>query len=286
MTNNNNMSIEYREYLPPKYLKDMVQCYWTITGFIGENPEIHLPDGKCEMIFNMGAGYTRIDFIKNEQYDVNSSSSICGVNTHSISIIQKSDLNLFVVRFHTFGLYRLLKNTSMQELKHRNVALDNIINPAVAREITERIIEAKDTYERIRICNRFLIQHYRNQGNDIHLQNAIRCIFNKKGDIRISNDLAFQGISQRALEMKFRQKIGISAKSLARIVRLNHFISLATSHNAEDNLTYLALDCGFYDQAHFIHEFRQMVGETPSAYLNRENNLLSMTLQSFNGQGE
>ena len=72
------------------------------------------------------------------------------------------------------------------------------------------------------------------------------------------------GISQRQLERTFKEYAGFSPKTFARILRFQS----ATNHygTTKKTLTEIALDCGYYDQSHFIHDFSQFSGYTPSEY--------------------
>ncbi|HEX2898290.1 MAG TPA: helix-turn-helix domain-containing protein [Bacteroidia bacterium] len=72
------------------------------------------------------------------------------------------------------------------------------------------------------------------------------------------------GISMRQLERTFKDHAGFSPKTYARILR---FQSTTKEYgNTHKTLTDIALDCGYYDQAHFIHDFRQFSGYAPGDY--------------------
>jgi AraC-like DNA-binding protein len=74
------------------------------------------------------------------------------------------------------------------------------------------------------------------------------------------------GLGERQLRRRFEAAVGLGPKRLARIVRLQHAIRLGTSAGAP-GLAQLAVDAGFYDQAHMIAEFRTLAGRTPPAAL-------------------
>jgi AraC-like DNA-binding protein len=70
-------------------------------------------------------------------------------------------------------------------------------------------------------------------------------------------------ISQSRFEKRFRRIVGTSAKKFAGIVRLRCLLEMSVN---ERNLTTLGLSAGYFDQAHFIKDFRSMTGETPGEY--------------------
>lgn len=72
------------------------------------------------------------------------------------------------------------------------------------------------------------------------------------------------GMSLRQLERKFEQLVGLSPKQLARIIRFQSVFRSAGCTPAPA-WAEVALDCGYYDQAHFIREFKQLSGQSPAA---------------------
>lgn len=87
------------------------------------------------------------------------------------------------------------------------------------------------------------------------------------GSPRRMTELAEEsGYSQRHLSRLFREGAGLSAKAFSRVLRINEAVRRLP---AAESLTRLALDLGYYDQSHFIHEFRAVCGVSPTRYLER-----------------
>jgi AraC-like DNA-binding protein len=74
------------------------------------------------------------------------------------------------------------------------------------------------------------------------------------------------GLSQRRLAQLFHEQIGVSPKTFHRVRRFQHTIQRLHGRRAVD-WAAIAVECGYYDQAHLSHDFRQIAGMTPSAYL-------------------
>jgi AraC-like DNA-binding protein len=72
-------------------------------------------------------------------------------------------------------------------------------------------------------------------------------------------------ISRKQFERVFAAKIGATPKQYLKVVRLQQALQLK-SIDRNRNLTQLAYDCGYYDQSHFINEFKQQTGYTPKQY--------------------
>jgi methylphosphotriester-DNA--protein-cysteine methyltransferase len=92
---------------------------------------------------------------------------------------------------------------------------------------------------------------------------ALALIHKSKGNIRISELTEQLHIGQSPLEKRFRQAVGASPKKFASIVRLKNVIQ---QYDSVNSLTELGYEAGFYDQAHFIKEFKTFTGCTPEKY--------------------
>ena len=83
---------------------------------------------------------------------------------------------------------------------------------------------------------------------------------------RLSQDI---GLTGRQLERKFQIMVGISPKLLARIIRFQKVFK--AMGQAAASWSAVAYECGYYDQAHLIHDFRTFSGESPTAFYNYDH---------------
>lgn len=91
-------------------------------------------------------------------------------------------------------------------------------------------------------------------------------------------DLAKElSVSERHLRRSFTVAVGISPKAYAKTVQLNEVIGALQSGNT-DMMHNIALNHGYYDQAHFVRDFSRMVGNNPTAFLASRDPFLSMFL--------
>jgi len=142
----------------------------------------------------------------------------------------------------------------------QNIALDNIISPAELNEISDRLNEALTDVTRIKIVEQFLKDRMNDCKTDLLIAHAVDKIKQNNGSIKIGCLMKDLNISKNPFEKRFRHRIGTSPKQFANIIRLYNSIA---NYNENKSLTELALDAGFYDQAHFIHEFKMFTGQTP-----------------------
>lgn len=80
-------------------------------------------------------------------------------------------------------------------------------------------------------------------------------------------------ISQRQLERKFKEQIGMTPKRYQRLMRLRKVVQTLEQHQTLD-LTSVAYYCGYFDQAHFIKDFKRITGYTPSVYRQERQQLI------------
>jgi AraC-like DNA-binding protein len=97
------------------------------------------------------------------------------------------------------------------------------------------------------------------------IDKIITAIFNSKGTITISEIQKEFFVTERQLQRLFRKYIGLSPKFYSRIIRFNHIFQLGK----QKKLSWLEVThlSGYFDQSHFIRDFKSFTGEEPSGYL-------------------
>lgn len=123
--------------------------------------------------------------------------------------------------------------------------------------------------DRIRIITRYFNAKIQNPSNGLlRIQESFRLIRSSEGDITVDDLVQRAHISERQFERNFKTLTGFSARTYLKIVKFEsalHRIKSASDTNA--SLTSIALEKGYYDQAHFNRHFRQFTGKTPLNHL-------------------
>jgi len=89
------------------------------------------------------------------------------------------------------------------------------------------------------------------------------------GCVKIDRLCDIANISDRQLEMKFTEWVGCKPKQYKRIVRFVKFLEKCRTTTCDDELSTVAIDCGFYDQAHLCREVKIITGGSPTSYLKK-----------------
>ncbi len=135
----------------------------------------------------------------------------------------------------------------------------------IGRQLTEEIFTAANNRQRAEILGNYLTDRARliTSTDDVAHQ-CVRKILHSNAPIVISELANEHFITSRQLERKFRTITGFAPKTYARLSRFH--LALNSYGTAYKSLTDIALDCGYYDQSHFIHDFREFSGYEPSLY--------------------
>ena len=156
----------------------------------------------------------------------------------------------------------------LHELYNESLSLDNLIDRAQLAVLEEQLSAAGNDEERISVVERFLLSRLMPLKTDLLVNAAIQQIHRFGGHIRITNLAAQLNTSKSPLEKRFRQLVGTTAKKFAGIVRMKSALITMQSPLFEQNDHLL----GYYDQAHFIHDFKKFTGTTPEQYLRELTN--------------
>lgn len=255
----------YREYPVHSALAPFVKCIWSLEG---EPPpsdaprERILPDSCVELVFHFKDPF-RSHFADGGTA-LQPRSFVAGQMRRFLEIEPAGRMGLIAVRFHAHGAYRFFSQP-LSEVANAVIDLPRVWTRR-GDEWTERVAMAPGPRDRLQVIEGALLSCLRE--NDRHDSLVDRCLQRidlSKGQISVADLAGELGISNRQLTRRFESAVGLAPKEFARISRFlqaAHALSQRTSHT----LTETALDCGYFDQAHFNHEFRAFAGMTPGEF--------------------
>mgnify|MGYP003521786653 FL=1 len=137
------------------------------------------------------------------------------------------------------------------------------------------MIQAIDNQQRIDIIENFFLKIL-NEKNTISniVKSTVDALLKTNGTTPINVLLKDEISKRRQLERHFRKQIGISPKQLSKAIRLQTTLNLLLNKKSE-TLTDIAYESDYFDQNHFIKDFKDLVGITPKEFLNNENMTLT-----------
>jgi AraC-like DNA-binding protein len=222
-----------------------------------------LPDGAMELIINLGDPQTLCALDNSGKRTVFRRSWISGERTEPILIDEAGYVHLVGVRLRAGGGWPFL-GIPLREFSGQVIELDSVLGPEI-NELRDRLGGETTDHARFDLVEGWL--RTRQQTSATRAVNyALRAIQNGADSVRIGRMAEEIGISHKHLLREFDRCVGLTPKTFARLCAFQRVIQ-SVGHRVEVEWADTATKCGYYDQAHLIHEFRAFSGLTPATYL-------------------
>lgn len=200
--------------------------------------------------------------INENTYTKLSSAGITGISDSYKMFKNSNDIGTLLVFFTEVGFSHFASYPA-HELFNISTSLDYLFEKTKVNEVEEKLGSASTDKQRIKIVEHFLLTQLKEVELDKLVVEAVKLIYQSKGAIRIKELNKALQISASPFEKRFRKVVGISAKKFASIVRFNTVLS---DLGETKTLTEICYENNFFDQAHFIKDFKQFTGETPENF--------------------
>ncbi len=188
--------------------------------------------------------------------------SITGVLPSARRIHTQARSGLVLAQFHPAGAAAFFRD-SMDELTGRTRPLEDLLPRAEVARLADRIASQPTSARRAAVLDGFLLARLRPETLDPIVAAAAAALASSRGVVRIASLARQLGLSQDPLEKRFRRAIGTSPKHLASLLRLRHAIAMGQRGLS---WTLAAHQAGYFDQSHFIREFRAYASDTPTRF--------------------
>jgi len=257
--------MEYKTYTPKETLAKRIKYYWSLEDFESTTPhskERIFPDGCIELIFHYGDHFKKI--FKNGSAILQPKSFIHGQITSYIELEATGKIGVFSARFKPNGLQPFI-DFDVAKLTDTTLTVAEVWGES-GQELEKTILEATNNETRVAILERFLeTKLSTTKKSDEAIDFCVEALSNSNGAITIEKLTEELHISKRQLERKFQATVGLNLKTFSRIIRFNYALQLIEKKEF-DGFTKVAYDGGFYDQAHFIKDFKDLTGLNPKQY--------------------
>lgn len=261
-----------RRFTPSAALRCYVQCYWQGQGQgqgQGKEPggsepvgwELLHPDGAAGLLFNFGGALER------DGERLRGACWIDGPKRRTVRLTVGSELDLLGVRFLP-GMAFPFVGEPLAALPGGELTPGNTLCRLELEALHERLQETPDLAARIALLEGYLLERLRRYEAP-ELPALVACLDwlqRRHGQASIAALAAELPFGQRRLERLFQHHVGLSPKRYARLLRVARSRELIKQGGARVSLTDTALAAGYFDQAHFIHDFKAVTGFTPGGY--------------------
>lgn len=257
--------MHYREYPPHPALAAHLDCVWAARAPALAHTHRVLPDNCVDILWQDGGqpGFA------------------VGMMSSAILVASERPVHTLAVRFKP-GMAGLFLATPLHAITDQRADIDLLWG----RSDADRLADALWTSEaperaRLAIIEQALLRRLRasldgagpTQGMAL-AQAALRALEGSGGALRVEELAARLDVSRQHLAAQFRQHVGLSPKLFARVCRFRQATAAirATSSPAP-GWAQLALDCGYFDQSHLIHDFQELAATTPERFHFSNHNL-------------
>lgn len=193
------------------------------------------------------------------------SLSIAGITglADSYKVFSNSaHIGTILVYFTETGLSQLTK-CPIIHFFNQSISLENIFDRNRITEVTERLSEADSDLKRIAVIEQFLLSGLKESAPDKLVAAAAKLIREKEGNIQIGLLSNILYSSASVLERRFKQVIGATPKKFASLVRINRVLDELKTKKPVITICH---EYDFFDQAHFIKDFKRYTGDTPEDF--------------------
>lgn len=250
--------MKFDKHFPTDKLKDYIKYYVVSEMNIECEYKVFPSSG-----FVMGFQYKgQISSIKDTTLNRMTTAGITGISD-GFKVFKSSDnIGTILVYFSDIG-FTHFSSRPANELFDLIISLDVIFEKYKVYEVEEKLATVFTDKQRINIVEQFLLSELKYIQADKLIVEAVKLIYQSKGTIRIKelNEKLF--ISQSPFEKRFRKVVGTSPKKFASIIRFN---AVLDNLNKTKSLTEICYENNYFDQAHFIKDFKQFTGDTPENF--------------------
>jgi len=200
--------------------------------------------------------------IRNNAESKLTSVGITGISDGYKVFRNSANIGTVLVFFTEVGFTHFASHPA-NELFNLSLSLEDIFEKGRVAEVEEKLAIATTDTQRVKTVEHFLLSQLKEIQADKLVVEAVRLIYQSKGTIRIQELIGKLFISQSPFEKRFRKIVGTTPKKLASIVRFNTVLG---SFDHTKSLTEICYENKFFDQAHFIKDFKQFTGDTPENF--------------------
>lgn len=271
-----------KTYAPIEELKPYVRMLWVMnvdkqahdtdlkTIPTSGNPKIIIPVQTESLVLSMGQ---QVLFL--EKYK----SIIVGQQISPAIVDCSQNTKAFGIELCPIRAYRLLGHT-MTDFTNCMTSID-VVFGNLYRQLSQEIYDSTCDDEILAVLQKYLLKLlHKSYTQSLIVEYVAESILKHNGQLSIIELSKKTGYTQRYIDKIFKRDIGISPKVFANITRFNLFYKKIYAFNSIDELKDDLYEF-YYDQAHFIREFRKFSGSSPTQILKQHNSIGELFLSIY-----
>jgi AraC-like DNA-binding protein len=259
-------SVIIAAHVPAAPLNQFVELMWFHEGLNAGHPlERVLPDGSMELIVNLRDEPRHVfEPVVHRPRQSFRRSWLSGPHSKYIVIDTAPNASMIGAHFRPGGA-RAVFDLPLGELRNAVFDLESLWGDG-ARELRDQLLEASSPQEKFRRLEEILLRRWRRSSHHLAVRHALDRLTRQPHETTIGNVRDETGLSPRRFIELFTREVGITPKVFCRVRRFRRAL-LHVQRSPEPRWARVANDCGYYDQAHFIRDFKEFTGLTPGEYI-------------------
>lgn len=257
----------HRTYIPQPPLSAFVDMFWLYEGQQQQHArERRLPDGSMELVINLREDTLRVyDRQHHDQFQSFRGGLISGAHSEFIVLDTTCLSSIIGIHFKPGGAFPFL-TLPAGELHDEIVSLETLWG-TTASDLREQLLEASTPETRFRILEQYLLAR---AAQPLARHPAVAFALKEFRRVphlsTISDVTEHIGLSSKRFIQAFSEEVGLTPKLFCRVRRFQEVLR-RIEKGQQIKWAEIALTCGYFDQAHCIHDFRAFSGLNPTAYL-------------------
>lgn len=261
-------TFEFFAAAPAPPLAAFVESIWAVRGSGTYQRSIVLPNGALQLMVNFGAPHRVVAIRGREADSEHAHVWIAGLQDQPLEIESPRFTDLLSIRFHPGGAHAFL-SLPLDALTNEVVGARDVLGTAVDA-LRESLALARTRREQVQAAETWLLQRLQPREAEFQLvSRALKALADATQPAPVRTVCDQLGLANKRLIRVFENVVGLTPKTTARVLRF-HAALRALSTEADARRTELAQRLGYFDQAHFNHEFRRLAGVTPGQFVERQ----------------
>lgn len=259
------MLMSYRIIEPSPKLTSFIESYWLVQPNQDGTPvqlrvDVY-PDARADLILNFGAPYLRTTPEATTEYQ---DSNLDAQRTYPIVIHQKGEVEIVGVRFRVGGLGAFV-GIPLARFTDCTPSLEEVFG-SDGLELNTEIRKAFPALDKVgELLDQFFLERLELSPEYEHFRIMLEQVVSSQSPMFAAEVGRASGISQRTVSRYFSRFLGLTVNKAQQITRFQSSLKYLMS-GPQGSLAQVSSDCGYFDQSHFIRDFKKFAGGIPGEF--------------------
>lgn len=263
--------MKFEQKKPHPALRNLIRSYWMMENTGKEEPlDLMVPDGYPELFFILNESLRMEQFSGEKKWAQHQEGGLIGQATEQFAFQTTPFSKMLFVKLYPWTP-KLLFGIPTWHLNNQALDLGAITQDSGFKELSEKVCYGQNLTDISSLLDAFFLKKLGEiKDHNSFVEFAVRQIYVSDGTISIDRLTSQVHASRRYVEKVFKDKIGISPKQYAQIIRVKKISMYLLDPRTPYNIREISNRLEYYDQSHLLKDFKAVMGQSPSAYLQKQ----------------